>query len=75
MTTSSPTQAYLLEKHGPMMTLDALAALLDRSVGGVRLGLRTNVPWAEQLKKARKKVGKRVYFRTVDVARFVDGED
>lgn len=68
------TETHLLEKHGPLMTLDALAHLLDRSVGGIRLGLRTDAPWAVQLKQARRKVGKRVYFRTAEVARFVDGD-
>lgn len=69
------TETHLLEKHGPLMTLDALAALLDRSVGGIRLGLRTDAPWATQLKQARRKVGRRVYFRTSLVARLVDGDD
>lgn len=68
------TQEYLLEKCGPLMTLEQLATLLDRSVGGVRLGLRSNAPWAIKLNEARRKVGKRVYFKTFDVARFVDGE-
>lgn len=68
------TETHLLEKHGPLMTLDALAHLLDRSVGGIRLGLRTDAPWAVRLKQARRKVGKRVYFRTSEVARFVDGD-
>lgn len=72
--TTMTTEIHLLEKHGPLMTLDALAHLLDRSVGGIRLGLRTNAPWALQLNRARRKVGKRVYFRTVDVAKLVDGE-
>lgn len=74
MTTTTTTE-HLLEKHGPLMTLDALAALLDRSVGGIRLGLRTEAPWAQQLRQARRKVGKRVYFRTLDVAKFVDGDN
>lgn len=68
------TETHLLEKHGPLMTLPAVAALLDRSVGGIRLGLRSNAPWAMQLRQARRKLGKRVYFRTSLVAALVDGE-
>ena len=73
--TTMTTETHLLEKHGPLMTLDALAHLLDRSVGGIRLGLRTNnAPWQVHLNRARLRVGRRVYFRTVDVAKLVDGE-
>lgn len=70
----STTEAHLLEKFGPLMPLPALATLLNRSVGGIRLGLRTDAPWAQQLRQARRKIGKRVYFRTADVAKFVDGD-
>lgn len=72
--TTDATKQYMLAKFGPVMTLDDLAAVLDRSVGGIRLGLRTDAPWAQQLRQARRKVGKRVYFVTAGVAAFLSDE-
>ena len=66
------TENHLLQTYGPLMTLDQLATMLNRSVGGVRLGLRTSAPWAIKLQSARRKVGRRVYFRTTAVASFID---
>ncbi len=71
----STTEAHMLAQFGPLMTYQALAGVLSRSVGGLRLGLRTEAPWAQQLRQARRRVGKRVYFHTATIAKFVDGEN
>lgn len=66
------TEEHLLESCGPLMTMGQLAKLLDRSPEGLRIGLRQNSSWATKVNAARLKIGRRVYYRTTDIAKLID---
>ena len=68
------TEQVLLEKYGPLLTMSALAALLNRTTDGLRLFLTRDCEMSRRLNKARLKVGRRVYFRTIVISRIIDGE-
>lgn len=69
------TENYLLEKFGPLMSLEQLANMLDRSVDGLRLSLKHGGEMATKFNPARKKIGRRVYFRSSVVAQVLDSDD
>lgn len=69
---NSGTENYLLEKYGPLMSLEQLAELLHRSVDGLRLSLRQEGDLSNKFNPARKKIGRRVYFRSALVAPVLD---
>lgn len=68
------TESYLLEKFGPLLSLAQLAGLLDRSPDGLRLSLGQEGEVAEKFNPTRKKIGRRVYFRSAMVAQILDAE-
>lgn len=70
--TASSTETYLLEKFGPLLSIEQLAGLLDRSADGLRLTLNHGGDMAEKFNPARKKIGRRVYFRSSLVAKVLD---
>jgi hypothetical protein len=65
----------LLNRFGPLMPMAGLAALLDRSPEAVRMFLRSNNSLANEINTAKLKVGRRLYFRTVEIARFLSGDE
>lgn len=69
---STSTENYLLQKYGPLLSLAQLAAVLDRSVDGLRLSLRQEGEMSKKFNKARKKIGRRVYFRSALIALILD---
>lgn len=62
----------LLDRYGPLMTLQQIAELLGRSPAGVRVGLYSDSDTSALLCPARIKIGRRLYFRTTVVG---DGLD
>lgn len=64
----------LIERFGPLIPLAKLAALLDRSPEAVRMFLRSNSTLAQQINDAKLKIGRRLYFRTLDVAQILNGK-
>lgn len=64
----------LVDRFGPLIPLAKLAVLLDRSPEAVRMFLRSNSSLAEQMNGAKLKIGRRLYFRTADVAQVLSGE-
>lgn len=66
------TEIFLLEKYGPLLSLVQLASLLNRSADGLRLSLRQNGELSQKFNPARKKIGRRVYFRSALVAKVLD---
>jgi hypothetical protein len=64
----------LLHRFGPLLSIAQLAAILDRSPDGLRIGLRTTNEWAQRISKARLKIGRRVYFRTSQIAEILSDE-
>ena len=66
------TEDYLYEKYGPLMPMDALASTFDRSKEGLRVSLHSRSPFSDAINAARKKCGRRVYYRTSDIAQIID---
>lgn len=64
----------LTGQYGPLLSLAQLAKVLDRSAEGLRVSLRNDTEWARQLNAAKMKLGRRVYFRTAEIAKFLGGE-
>lgn len=63
----------LTDKYGPLLSLVQLATILDRSPEGLRISLRTTSDWSERINTARLRIGRRVYFRTEQIAQFLSG--
>ncbi len=61
------TEEYLLERFGPLMTIVDVAGLLGRSPEGIRVALYTDSDVSRKLKPTMLRVGRRVYFRTLQV--------
>ena len=72
---SNDLASSMFDKYGPLITLGQLAQMLDRSADGVRMTLREASPYAEQLNLAKVRIGRRIYFRTPDVAQLLLGID
>ena len=64
----------LTGQYGPLLSMAQLAKVLDRSAEGLRVSLRNDTEWARQLNAAKMKLGRRVYFRTAEIAKFLGGE-
>lgn len=61
------TEDYMLGRFGPLMSIGDVAGLLGRSADGVRVALYTDSDISRRLKPTMVRVGRRVYFRTVQV--------
>lgn len=64
----------LTGQYGPLLSMAQLAKVLDRSAEGLRVSLRNDTKWARQINAAKMKLGRRVYFRTAEIAKFLGGE-
>lgn len=64
----------LVERFGPLIPLAGLANLLDRSPEAVRMFLRSNSEMALRINTAKLKVGRRLYFRTAEVAQVLSSD-
>ncbi|MGQ0333881.1 DNA-binding protein [Halomonas elongata] len=64
----------LLDKFGPLLSLHQLAAILDRSPDGLRISLRSTNSWTAEINQAKLKIGRRVYFRTSQIAELLDSD-
>ncbi|MBN8411446.1 plasmid-related protein [Halomonas litopenaei] len=58
---------YLVGRFGLLMSISDLADLLGRSPDGVRVSLYSDTEVSRKLKPTMVKVGRRVYFRTLQV--------
>jgi hypothetical protein len=63
----------LIKSYGPLLSIAALATVLDRSPDGLRLSLRSSSEWARDINATKLRLGRRVYFRTSEVARVLSG--
>lgn len=68
------TESFLLEKYGPLLSLEQLATVLSRSCNGLRLSLAQEGEIAQKFGPARKKIGRRVYFRSSIIASVLEAE-
>ena len=70
----SVTYQYLLDHYGPLLTMKHLAEVLHTSYGGLRMDIvRGNHPLAVGLASAQRRVGRRIYFDSGQVAALLDG--
>lgn len=67
------TEEALLASHGPLISFNQLARLLDRTPEGLRSSLRSSGDEWSAIKEAKRKIGRRIYFKTVEVAQFLEG--
>lgn len=70
----STTSDYLHEKYGPLMSMAALAQTFDRSKEGLRVSLTSDSKFSRAVNAAKTKCGRRVYFRSGQIAEIIDGE-
>ncbi len=64
----------LLQRYGPLLSMAQLATVLDRSPDGLRISLRATNKWTQRINKARLKIGRRIYFRTSQIADVLSDE-
>jgi len=65
---------HLLSTFGPLLTLEQLAQLLHRSPKGLAFTLSTNSDLAGQINSMKVRLGRRVYFRSCEVAALLGGD-
>ena len=58
----------LIKQYGPLLSINQLAAILDRSPDGMRATLRSSGEWVNKINATRLRLGRRLYFSTVAVA-------
>lgn len=56
----------------PLLSLAELAKVLDRSPAGLRFTLAGDNELSRKLRPAKKRLGRRVYFSVIDVAKCLD---
>lgn len=61
------TEEYLLNRFGPLMSFPDIAFLLSRTTNGVRVSLYSDTDISRKLKPAMIRIGRRVYFRTMQI--------
>lgn len=64
-------EEVLTDRYGPLLSISELAEVLGRSSDGLRISLRGNSDWTKPINAAKLKLGRRVYFRTAQVARML----
>jgi hypothetical protein len=67
--------SLMFDRYGPLVTLAQLSEILNRSTDGVRMALREPTPYAQRLNQAKVRIGRRIYFRTMEVAQVIAGGD
>lgn len=72
--TTTTTEQILVSKYGPLLTLVQVGELLNRSADGLRMSLRGDSNFAKRMQSARRKIGRRLYFKAVDLAKIIDDE-
>lgn len=65
-------EQILIDRYGALLTLPQLAETLKRSPDGLRLSLRASTEFSAKMNATRIKLGRRVYFRTPDVAKLIE---
>lgn len=70
----SSLASSMFEKYGPLVSMVQLAEILHRTPDGLRMSLHDRSPYAVRLNAAKVRIGRRVYFRTPDLALIFLGE-
>jgi hypothetical protein len=58
----------MTQQYGPLLSITQLAAILDRTPEGLRITLRSSAEWVNGINSTRLQLGRRVYFRTSEIA-------
>jgi len=58
----------LIRQYEPLLVINQLAGILDRFPDALRTTLRSSGEWVNKINAARLRSGRRLYFRTVEVA-------
>lgn len=68
------TEETLLARYGgaPLLSIEQLAEVLLRSKDGLRLTLCGDNEVSRKLLPCKVKIGRRIYFRTADIAKVID---
>jgi hypothetical protein len=68
------TEEALLARYAgaPLLSLEQLAEVLHRSKAGLRISLGGDNELSRRILPCRIKLGRRVYFRTADIAKVID---
>jgi len=61
-------ELQILERFGPLLTLEQLAELLHRKPGGLAWSLSQKGEFSSAINATRVKLGRRSYFRTSELA-------
>lgn len=67
------TEEVLINKYGPLMTMDEVAELLKRSPQGLRVMLGRDNKLSNRLNESKKRIGRRIYFPTITLVGLIDG--
>ena len=70
--TAMTIEEALVKQYGPLLSLTELAKIVDRSPEGLRISLRSSGEWVKQINAVRLRLGRRVYFRTSEIANVLD---
>jgi hypothetical protein len=70
--TAMTIEEVLVNQYGPLLSLTELAMILDRSPDGLRISLRSSGEWVSRINAARLRLGRRIYFRTSEIANVLD---
>ena len=62
------TEETLIKRYGPLLSINQLAGILDRSPDGLRTTVRSSGEWVNKINGTRLRLGRRLYCRTVQVA-------
>lgn len=58
----------LIKQYGPLLGINQLAAIHDRFPYGLRTTLRSCGEWVNKINATCLRLGRRLYFRTIEVA-------
>ena len=62
----------LIDRYGPLLTIAEVAKILKRTPDGLRVSLGRENEVSKKLNPAKKKIGRRVYFRVAAVAELIE---
>lgn len=70
----SSTYRFLLDRYGPVLTVEQLAETLSRKKSGLRNALqKSEEAWVVALNARKTRIGRRMYFPAEAVADLLDG--
>ena len=68
------TYELLISTHGPLMNIDQVAGVFNKSTSAIRIILTRESNLSSALNNAKKRCGRRLYFRTEQIADFIESD-